>query len=322
MRKILLMGMVLATAVALAACNATPEQVEQVEQAVGTVQSMDPMQRASLVATVQAIAPEALAAFEQSAAANVYEPLTQEQINEIVANVDAAREQYVAGGQAAPASDAPADAPAAAPMAASGERVNATEQPAIAPRIVYFFASAASQAAMDGGVRYYLNWTTENANRVEIFGTVMDNPVQGSWPVYNESNDWVLWAANDQAWVEQFMQVQPDSDLGGSPQNVTVNSNSIMLTFRDPQFVDGDRIDVVLNGVLILDGYFTEGRHVSFPITLNSGENSLVINARDAGITWPLVTEFSFSNVVSGPAVQFTRAMSNGDSLVLSITAP
>lgn len=171
-------------------------------------------------------------------------------------------------------------------------------------------------------MRYYLNWTTENANRVEIFGNVMDSPKQGSWPIYNESNDWTLWAANDQVWVEQYMHVQADQDTGSSLQNVAVNSTAITLAFRDPQFVDGDIISVDVNGVRALNGYGTEGRHVTFPITLSSGTNTIAINTQNAGVTPPLVTEITIGGVTSGPAVQTTRGMQKGETQTFTITAP
>ena len=224
----------------------------------------------------------------------------------VAATVQAARATATAVGQAA----------------SSGERVNATQAPQQAPRIIYFFAQVPSQASIESGIRYHLNWTTENANRVEIFGNVMDNPQQGSWPVYNESNDWTLWAANDQAWVEQFLHVAADSDTGSALQNITVNSANITLTLRDPQFVDGDVINVDVNGVRVIGAYTTAGRHVSFPVVLNSGANAINISAQNEGITSPLVAELTVSNVVGGPAVQLTRGLKKDEVQSFTITAP
>ncbi|NJN55805.1 MAG: hypothetical protein HC804_14315 [Anaerolineae bacterium] len=219
---------------------------------------------------------------------------------------------------------AKATATAVGHAASSGERVNATQVPAAAPQIIYFFASAPSQESMQAGMRYHLNYTVQNANRVEIFGNVMDNPQEGSFPIYNTpaSDDWVLWAGNDQAWVEQFLQVRPDADTGSVLQNVTVNSNAITLTFRDPQFVDGDVIDVDVNGVRVLDRYVTQGRYVSFPIMLNSGANTVTINARNVGVTPPNVTEIVVSNVIGGPGSQVTRGLNLNETQSFTITAP
>ena len=289
--------------IVLAACGLSPEQVQQ---AVATVDNMSASELAGLASTVEALPPEQVAAVATSAAAAGYATLSPADVSAARSTVDAARATATAVGQAA----------------SSGERVNATQAPAAAPVIVYYFASVPSQSGIEGGVRYYLNWTTENANRVEIFGNVMDNPKQGSWPIYNESNDWTLWAANDQVWVEEFMHVQADKDTGSSLQNVTVNSTTINLTLRDPQFVDGDIVNVDVNGVRAINGYTTGGRHATFPITLNSGANTIAINTQNAGVTPPLVTEVSIGGVTSGPAVQMTRGMQKGETQTFTITAP
>ena len=186
--------------------------------------------------------------------------------------------------------------------------------------IVYFFASAPNQAQAQSGIRYYLNWTTENANRVEIFGHVMDNPQQGSWAVYSDSDNWTLWAANDKVWVESSMLVQADKDTGSTLQNVSVSSRNITLSYRDPQFVDGDQMSVDINGVRVLDGYVNTGRHVSFPVSLQPGANTVTITAQNAGVTPPLVVEVTVSNVTAGPAIQLSKGLNNGESQTFTIT--
>ena len=291
------------TSFMLGACGLTPEQVDE---AKATVSNMSASELTNLASTVEALPPEQIAAVATSAAAAGYSTLSPADVQSVQSTVQAARATATAVGQAA----------------SSGERVNATEAPQLAPVIVYYFAQVPSQSGIDAGVRYYLNWTTENANRVEIFGNVMNNPQQGSWPIYNESNDWTLWAANDQVWVEQFMHVTADFDTGATLQNVTVDSTNITLTFRDPQFVDGDIVNVDVNGSRIINAYVTEGRNVSFPVTLQSGNNTVAINTQNAGVTAPLVTEVTVSNVTSGPAVQVTRGMNKGETQTFNITAP
>ncbi|MDX1413702.1 MAG: hypothetical protein R3293_05885 [Candidatus Promineifilaceae bacterium] len=289
--------------VLLAACDLTPEEVDS---AVATVDNMSASELTNLASTVEALPPEQIAAAATSAAAAGFATLSPENVESAKSTVEAARATATAVGQAA----------------SSGERVNATEAPQAAPVIVYFFAQVPSQSGIEAGVRYYLNWTTENANRVEIFGNVMQNPQQGSWPIYNESNDWTLWAANDQVWVEQFMHVTADQDTGATLQDVSVDSTNITLTFRDPQFVDGDIVNVDVNGVRVINGYGTEGRNVSFPVTLNSGSNTIAINTQNAGVTPPMVTEVTVSNVTGGPAVQLTKGMNKGETQTFNITAP
>ncbi len=301
-RKISVLFLILVSLV-LGACGLSPEQVDQ---AVATVGSMSPSELTNFASTVEALPPEQIAAVATSAAAAGYATLSPADIESVQSTVQAARATATAVGQSA----------------SSGERVNATQAPQAAPVIVYYFAQVPSESGIQNGVRYYLNWTTENANRVEIFGNVMDNPQQGSWPVYNESNDWTLWAANDQVWVEQFMHVTADQDTGATLQNVSVDSTSITLAVRDPQFVDGDIMNVDVNGVRVLNGYITEGRHVRFPITLQSGSNSISINSQNAGVTPPMVSELTISNVTSGPAVQLTRGLNKGETQTFNITAP
>ena len=235
-----------------------------------------------------------------------------------------AASQNNAQQSAARATEAAARATATAvgQAVASGERVNATAVPDAAPVIVYFFASVPNQAQAADGIRYFLNYTTEKANRVEIFGHVMENPQQGSWPVYNESNNWVLWAANDIAWVEQNLQVQADQDTGATLQNVGVSSRSVTLSLRDLQLVDGDVVNVDVNGVRIVSQYVLGGRDVSFPVTLQGGANAITISAQSAGVTPPFVAGVTVSNVTSGPAVQQTRGLNAGESQSFTITAP
>jgi hypothetical protein len=285
---------------AISACDLSEQEI------VATASNLSSSELAGIAATVEALSPQQAAALEELAVNAGLPTLSPAERSAHAATVDAARATATAVGQAA----------------SSGERVNATEAPDAAPIIIYFFASAPNQAQAKDGIRYFLNWTTENTNRVEIFGHVMDNPAQGSWAVYNPSNDWVLWAANDIAWVESQLLVQPDHDTGATLQPVTVNSRNVTLTFRDPQFVDGDQIGVDLNGVRLINNYITTGRNVTFPVTLQPGVNTISIETQSAGVTAPMVAEITVDNVVSGPAVQQTRGMNPGERQDFAITAP
>jgi hypothetical protein len=292
--------MILLALVLLIGCDLTEDEV------VGTVDSLSSSALAGLAATVEALPPDQVAALEQLARQAGVPTLTTNQVANANATIVAAKATATAVGQ----------------LVAQGERVNATEAPNVAPVIVYFFASVPTQDQAATGIRYFLNWTTEQANRVEIFGHVMDNPVEGSWPVYNESDNWVLWAANDQVWVEKSRQIQADQDTGSTLQDVTVSGYDITLTFRDPQLVDGDTINVDVNGVRVVNQYVVTGRHVSFPVNLQTGANSVVFTAQSAGVTAPLVVEVTVSNVTAGPATQLTRGLNNGEQQTFTITAP
>lgn len=296
----------------VSACNLTDEEVTAV---VGTVENLSASEIVGLAETVEALSPQQRIFLEQAALNAGLPTLSTDEVEQIQNTVAMARMTATAQGYYVPSGPA-------ATTIASGERVNATEAPNIAPIIIYFFASAPNEAQAKDGIRFFLNWTTENANRVEIFGNVMDNPVQGSWPVYNEANNWVLWAANDQVWVESTLLVQPDQNTGAVLQPVTVNSRSILLTLRDPQFVDGDALSVDVNGVRVISDFALGGRHVSFPVTLQSGQNTVSIEARSVGVTPPFVGEIAVGNVTAGSATQVTGGLNAGQRQDFTITAP
>ena len=276
--------------------------------------NLTPEQQSAVVATVSAMSSADLDALEESIA---------DAAPELNAALTQLEEQ--AGIEPVPQAQAAEAAPQAQVTAAPGERVPAEGiPPQERPRIIYFFAAVPSQSGIEAGIAYFLEYTTDNANRVEIFGNVMENPQQGNFPIYGEpsSNQWVLWAANDIAWVEQNLVVSHDSDAGTTLSNINVNSNAITLSLRDPQLQDGDVVNIDLNGVRILDRYPTSGRHVSFPLTLQSGANTLVVTAQNQGVSGPMVAELSFSNVVGGAAIQKTSALSAGQTETITISAP
>jgi hypothetical protein len=298
---VVLSVLVLALITIVTACGLTEDQV------VATVENLSASELAGLSATIEALPQAQVDALATSAAYHGVPTLAPNQVTAVAATIVAARATATAVGSAA----------------ASGERVNATEVPAAqAPTIIYFYASAPNQEQAQSGVRYFLNYVTNNANRVEIFGHVMENPVEGSWPVYDASDNWVLWAANDTAWVEQSLQVVPDSNTGAVLQAVTVGSNNVNLSLRDPQFVDGDQLNIDVNGVRVVNQYVMSGRQVAFPILLNSGANNVVITTLNAGVTPPLVAELTLDNVTAGPVSQWTGGMNNGEAQSFTITAP
>ncbi len=212
--------------------------------------------------------------------------------------------------------------PTATPGQAPGdtsELVNATAAPDRAPVIINFFASDVPQ---DPNVRYNLNWDTQNATRVEIFGHVMDNPQTGSWPVYSDSDQWVLWAANDVAWVESVLQVQSDYDMGTTLSDVSVASRLVNISVRDPQYVDSDNINLIVNGIPLLQNYTLDGRFVTVPVNLSPGLNQVQIFLVDEGTTPTAVVEVQINNVTSGSAGQFSKSLRAGETTIFSITAP
>jgi hypothetical protein len=209
----------------------------------------------------------------------------------------------------------------AVPEANNGERVNATQSPDQSPIITNFFASSAPEGS---GIAFYLNYDVVNANRVEIYGHVMDNAQTGSWPVYGEdpSDNWVLWAANDAAWVEQPLIVQPDYDSGSRLSDISLSGNETQVCLKDPQFVDGDKIHIIVDGNLALNNFQTGGRDICGMTTFTSGAHTIDVQAVSEGATPLVVVQLSFSNVAGGAPVQVSQALRTNETARFTITAP
>ncbi len=297
-------AIVIAGALLLSACqNITPEQAQ------------------AIVTTYQALpAPQRTAVAEKAAAA--LKSISPEQKAAIKATMEAAQAQYL---QARNAGAPPP--PVAAVQSASGGPVNATQAPAgQAPVILSFFASAPSSDERAQGVAYFLNYDTQNATRVEIAGYVMDDPAHGRWPVWGSDpkaapQEWSIWASNDVAWVDQWLKIEFDTDRGSSFQPVSVNSRNVTLSLRDPQYVDGDSVELRVNGQSF-GSFVMDGRPISFPLVLVGGQNTIQVVCTNMGAVPPTLVEASLSNVSSGPATQVSRAMQQGQSDTLIVTAP
>ena len=201
----------------------------------------------------------------------------------------------------------------------TSELVNATRAPDRAPVITSFFASDVPGSQ---SVRFNLNWDTRNATRVEIFGTVMDNPATGSWPIYAEADEWVLWAANDVAWVEAFLLVQPDGDSGSTFSDVSVSQRDVTLAIKDPQLVDSDNVTLSVNGRAVMQNRTMDGRFISQSVSLQSGANQIEVYVVDEGTSPRTVVAIQVSDVSSGSSYQVSRALRAGETASFTITAP
>jgi hypothetical protein len=287
---------------------------------LGACQNVTPQQAQAIVATYQALpAPQRTAIAEKAATA--LKLLSAAQKAEIKAKMEAALAQYVqARNTGAP------PPPVAAPMSASAP-VAATQVPANqAPVILSFFASAPSPEDRAQGVAYYLNYDTQNATRVEIAGYVMDNPATGRWPVWGTDpnavpSEWSIWAANDVAWVDQWMKIELDTDRGSTFQPVTVNNRNVTLSLRDPQYVDGDAVELRVNGQSF-GNYVLDGRAISFPLVLVGGQNKIDVICTGTGAVQNAIVEASLSNVSSGPTTQVSHVMQPGQGDTLIVNAP
>jgi hypothetical protein len=284
--------------------------------------TITPQQAKAVVATFEALpAPQRTAVVEKAAA--YLSTLSDEQKAEIKAKMEAAQAEYLKAknaGAPPPPAAAFAAAPAAAPMAAP----EATPVPA--PVILSFFASEPRPEERAQGVAYFLNYDTVNATRVEIAGFVMDNPATGRWPVWGSDrnavpNEWSIWAANDAAWTDAWMRIEFDTDRGSAFQPVTVNSRNVTLSLRDPQYVDGDTVELRVNGQSF-GNFVMDGRAISFPLVLVPGQNNIDIITTSAGAVPNTIVEATLNNVTSGPLTQVSRTMQPGQSDTLIVTAP
>jgi hypothetical protein len=288
---------------------------------LGACQNLTPQQAQAIVATYEALPPAQRTAVAEKAVTYL-KSLTAEQKAEIKAKMEAAQAAYLQARN----TGAPPPPVAAAPMSASAP-VEATQVPANqAPVILSFFASAPSPEDRAQGVAYYLNYDTVNATRVEIAGYVMDNPATGRWPVWGTDpnavpSEWSIWATNDVAWVDQWLKIELDTDRGSTFQPVNVNNRNVTLSLRDPQYVDGDSVELRVNGQSF-GNYVLDGRAISFPLVLIAGQNKIDIICTGSGAVANTLVEATLSSVSSGPITQVSHVMQPGGGDTLIVNAP
>jgi len=105
----------------------------------------------------------------------------------------------------------------------------------------------------------------------------------------------------------QFKIVRAGNNAGLS--DVTVNARQISITLTDDgALVDGDRVDVFLNGVKVIDNHsLVGGAGTVFALNLLSGSNELRVTALNEGTSPPNTAQLAISNVTVGAAVQSWR---------------
>ena len=93
--------------------------------------------------------------------------------------------------------------------------------------------------------------------------------------------------------------------------DVTVNAKSISITLTDDgSLVDGDRVDVFLNGVKEIDNHtLVGGAGTVFSLELLSGSNELRVTALNEGTSSPNTAQLAISNVTAGEALQSWRLL-------------
>ncbi|MDY6987891.1 MAG: hypothetical protein SWQ30_07515 [Thermodesulfobacteriota bacterium] len=118
----------------------------------------------------------------------------------------------------------------------------------------------------------------------------------------------------------------------GGLSNVTVNANAVSLSFWDcstnPDCVgDGDVIDASLNGAPILQNHTLSASPRVEQVTLNPGQNTLRVTAKEDGSCSGNVACLSISNVTSGPSQQEWNLSAQGyenypSSATMTVSAP
>lgn len=96
---------------------------------------------------------------------------------------------------------------------------------------------------------------------------------------------------------------------------MTVNQAEVTLLVRDNgNLVDGDVIDLLVNGVLILDDF--ELTDEPFPISflLTQDRNTVTIIPVNLGSSSPNTVEVAISNVTAGRPIQVSSGLEMGQS--------
>lgn len=96
---------------------------------------------------------------------------------------------------------------------------------------------------------------------------------------------------------------------------VTVNQAEVTLLVRDiGNLIDGDVIDLLVNGVLILDDFELTGEPSPVAFLLTQDRNTVTIIPVNLGSSSPNTVEVSISNVTAGRPVQVSSGLEMGES--------
>ena len=123
-----------------------------------------------------------------------------------------------------------------------------------------------------------------------------------------------------QAFSEPFAIIPRAS---GGLTDVTVSQRIIVVTMTDyGQEIDGDTVDVVLNGITVSAAHVLAGPPgTDLELTLRAGMNLLEVVALNEGAISPNTAELVISNVLEGESIQEWR-LATDERGSLTITAP
>lgn len=102
----------------------------------------------------------------------------------------------------------------------------------------------------------------------------------------------------------QVTTVQIYPGVGTALLPVTLDSTMVHISLRDDGEEDGDRINLLVNDVVVVPDLSLTNAEQSFDLLLNPGENTLTVEALNEGSVSPNTASISLSNVISGPSVQ------------------
>jgi hypothetical protein len=121
------------------------------------------------------------------------------------------------------------------------------------------------------------------------------------------------------AYSEEFTIVP---QAAGGLSDVTVSRRDIAVQLIDNgQEIDGDTVDLYLNGSTVALGHVLTGGGTTFPLDLRSGENVFEVYAVNEGSVSPNTALLEISSVVQGVSSQEWR-LATGETGRLTITAP
>ncbi|MFP4115392.1 MAG: hypothetical protein ACOC0E_09205 [Spirochaetota bacterium] len=104
--------------------------------------------------------------------------------------------------------------------------------------------------------------------------------------------------------------------------DVRVSQRLIEVTLTDNGMeIDGDTVDLYLNGELVAENHVLEAAGTTFALTLRAGDNVFEVHAVNEGTVTPNTALLEISHVVDGPTAQEWRLYA-GETGSLTITAP
>jgi len=122
-------------------------------------------------------------------------------------------------------------------------------------------------------------------------------------------------SSSSEAIIGYWTELKNIIDTTGGLSNVIVNSDNIQLTVWDSgNLIDGDQIDVILNGVVVYSNLVLSEEPIDLEINLSSGQNSLTIHADNEGTVPPNTASIIISNVVTGESTQVYSIYQNEDA--------